>query len=131
MGSPLDGRRAYAGRLEQVVEDLAERTDAERQVPVLRSEMDAGAGDVRGEPLPVRDRHHEVLPPLPDGHRHADLLQVEPPVAHEREVVVEPSPWPVAEGRSERGREALAELPGNLCRVDVGDEGSQLRDDLS
>ena len=47
---------------------------------------------VRGQPLPVRERHHAVLRALPHGDGHADLREVESPRAHERDVVVEPAP---------------------------------------
>ena len=59
-----------------------------------------------------------------------DPSEVEPPIAHEREVVVEPSPRPVAEGRAQRGGEVVAELAGDLLGIDARQQRPPLGDDL-
>ena len=100
----------------QVVEDLAGTTPTiSDRCPSSSKQPGRRARHVRGQPLPVRERHHQVLRALPDGHGHADRGEVEPPRMHERDVVVEPSPdarrrWTRATSRS-RGRRTLPSAP--------------------
>src|SRR5437588_1611942 len=64
---------------QQVVEDVAELDQAEREVALIVIEMWLRAGDVRREPFTVRERHHEILAALPHGDRHGDRGEVEAP----------------------------------------------------
>src|SRR6476659_7066113 len=52
----IDGKRGG-----QVLGDLIERRDRERQMPVLGAVLVLRAGDVLGEPVSVGERHHQVL----------------------------------------------------------------------
>ena len=93
------GLRLAAGQVQQVVEDAVDGAHGHRQVTVTRHQVSAGAGDVRGQPLAVRERDHPVLVTLPDGHRRRPggrrrrglPAQGETPVPGEREVVVPPA----------------------------------------
>ena len=55
--SALRNLRLSSGGRHQVVEDLAERRDEERQVSMLIKEAGLRASDVRGEPLVVFERN--------------------------------------------------------------------------
>ena len=77
------------------------------------------AGDVGGEPLAMSGRDEAVLAALPDRHRDFDRGEVESRVADECEVVVEPSPEPVAEREAERAGGKL----GVLATEDGGIRG--------
>ena len=69
-GEPAEGQlRPETGQIEQVVEDAVEGAHRHRQVTVARHQVNAGAPDAGGQPLPVRERDHLVLVALPDGHR--------------------------------------------------------------
>src|SRR5215213_6907409 len=70
---------------------VADAAGEQREVPLFGGELRLSARDVSGQPAAVRARDHQVLPALPDLHRHADCANVEPPGLHEREVVVEPA----------------------------------------
>ena len=53
----------------------------QRDVPLALDEVRAGARDVRGQPLGVRERHHHVLGALPDGDGHRDVARPRSPTA--------------------------------------------------
>src|ERR1700761_7081553 len=55
-----------AGQVKEVVEDAVDHGDGHREVAGAGFQVDAGAGDVRGEPPAVRERDHVVLVALPD-----------------------------------------------------------------
>ena len=77
---------------------------------MLGAEVAARAGDVRRQPLAVRERHEAVIAALPDRHRPGDRPDVEAPGADEREVVVEPPVDPGRERDTDLGEQVLGEL---------------------
>jgi len=99
-------------------------------MPVFGAQPGASGRHVFDEPLAVRERHHQILLPLPHRDRDADRRELEPPGADEREVVVEPPPRPAAERPMERRRHELAERAGHLGLVDLGDQAPELGHDL-
>ena len=50
---------------------------AQRQVAMLVEQIRSSPGDVRCQPLPVRERHHAILRALPYGDRHVDVGEIE------------------------------------------------------
>ena len=52
----------------RIVVDLA----PQREVPLVVEQVRSRVRHVRGQPLAVRERHHRVLPAVPDRHRHGD-----------------------------------------------------------
>jgi uncharacterized protein (TIRG00374 family) len=117
------GLRPEASQVEQVVEDAVEGAHGHRQVPLARHQVDARAGDVRGEPLAVRERDHPVLVTLPDRDRtwvgggRRCPAQGESPVAGERQVVVPPAGHARASGGGQAGRDVPGELSGEYGPV--------------
>ena len=71
-----------------------------------------GAGDIGGQPLAVGGRYETVLAALPDRDRGRDRVEIEAPVAEQRQVVVEPTPDP----RSQRVPDSDGDEPGVLAR---------------
>jgi MFS transporter, DHA2 family, methylenomycin A resistance protein len=51
----------------------------QREVPVVVEQPRVDAGDVRGEPLAVPERHEHVLAAVHDQHRHPDVGELESP----------------------------------------------------
>ena len=80
-------------------------------VPV--EQVGAGTGDVGGEPLAVGRRYEAVLAALPDRDRGGDRVEVETPVAEQRQVVVEPPPDPRAERVPDPGSEFRTGSPSS------------------
>ena len=112
--------------LGEIAQDLREVGHTEGEMTLLLLEMLAGDRDVGCEPTSVGGRHHEVLAALPDGDRHLDVVQVEPPRAHEREVVVPPAVTPVAQGLPRRRREVVTHRTGQGCLVDGPDQDTRI-----
>jgi uncharacterized protein (TIRG00374 family) len=96
---PEAGLCREAGQVEQVVEDAVEGAHSHRQVTLARHQVNPGAPDAGGQPLPVRERDHLVLVALPDRDRRRITgrgrrrlpAQGEAPVADERQVIVPPA----------------------------------------
>jgi RimJ/RimL family protein N-acetyltransferase len=110
-----------APRRDDVRDDVVETSNGEREMTFVRVEMGDRPGNVPRKPLTVREGHHPVLATLPDRDGAFDRAEVEPPVATEGEVVVDPA------ARIDVNRPAKAR--GHARGVGAGERGSiDLRD---
>ena len=80
-------------------------------------QMRRRAGNVLGQPATMGVRDEPIFPAMPDRHRDRDCAEVKSPIAHAREVIVEPAPNAVLERRSSAARKVLGELPGQDASV--------------
>jgi hypothetical protein len=78
----------------------------------------------------VRDRDEAVVAAMPDAHRHLDPPDVESPIAEDRDVVVEPSPDPVAKRLTQLAGDELGVLAAQHLGVRRRDEVAQLGEHL-
>jgi hypothetical protein len=88
----------------------------QRQVPVVVEQPGLDAGNVRGQPFAVAERHEHVLPAVQQQDRDRDVGQVESP-RPDRAVVVPPS---LAAGRQtvlRGGGQVFGQLAAQDCRI--------------
>jgi hypothetical protein len=92
--------------------------------------MAAGSWNLRREPLAVRMGRLPILQPLPDCHGCADVSDREAPGSHECELVVVPSPEPLANRLPEDVSEPSGRLAGDGGAVSVRYEIAESGGDL-
>src|SRR5437763_1763801 len=63
-------------RRDELVQHAIDRAEADREMAFALLQVWGDAGDVLGQPLTVREGHHQVLTALPEEHRHGDLVEL-------------------------------------------------------
>ncbi len=84
----------------------------------------ARAGDVIREPNAVGVGHHPVQRPLPDRDG-SYVIQIESPIAHERQIVVSLPGHAVRHPNSEHLRQPCGEVARYLNLVDFGQKATE------
>ena len=76
------------------------------------------------------ERHRAVLLPVPDGHRHIDVGQLEAPRRHEREVVVAPAVGAVPRALTRARQVVVADAGAPRVDVDGREDAADLVEQL-